>query len=377
MTNRQYMSCVAVLYLFVWLGNVAAIPNCLGDDNPPNSIVLAKSFVTPLSDPIPDPLAIHKVGFSKDGQRLACLCNAPGFPDWGDVFLWDVKTGKCVRRIRPLSEWKGVVLRLNGPIEFPYYFTTVPYARLCFRTATGLEVQDDLATSAKRPIRLNLLDGSAEIEPGGVQFSMDDKYLAAVRKDDKSVNVWDVRSGDHFGRFALPDIDTVQVRSMAFDPTNRYVAVGVDSARAAGRGAVLVWNLKTRQKVLHTDEGFRVFQVAFCANGDLICGGGDRLLTSGIIVVRKAGDFDDARTIHTPSGVWSIAIVPHVGLVTGDTRGQVLLWNIETGRLVAVAKEDGQQVASLAVAQNGKLIASGDWDSVARLWKVAGVQPTK
>ena len=80
-------------------------------------------------------------------------------------------------------------------------------------------------------------------------------------------------------------------------------------------------------------------------------GGGDRLLTSGSVVVRKAADLDEARTIHTPSGVSSIAIVPHVGLVTGDFQGQVLLWDIETGRLLAVAKENGQLVASLAVAQ--------------------------
>ena len=192
-------------------------------------MVLVKSFVIPLSPAISDPPAIHKVGFSKDGQLLACLCNVPGSPYWGDVFLWDVKTGKCVRRIRPLSEWKGVVLRPNGPIEFQYYFTSVPYARLCFRTATGFEIQDDLAKPAKRPITLKPLDGSAEIEPGGVHFSMDDKFLAVVRKDDKSLNVWEVRSGDHVGRFALPVADTVEVRSVSLDPTNRYVAAGVDS----------------------------------------------------------------------------------------------------------------------------------------------------
>lgn len=365
----RYTVCIAVLYFLVWLDISTAIPKCLGGDEAPSDLVLLKSFTAPIP--------VHKVGFSKNGQLLAGLCNAPGFPNWGDVILWDIKSGKFLRRIRPLSEWKGVILRPDGPIEFPYYFTTVPYARLCYRTATGLEVQDDLAICAKRPIRLKRLDGSAKIEMGGVYFSMDDKYVAAVRKDDRSVNVWDVQSGDRLCRLALPDVSTAEVRSVVFDATNRYVAAGWDSARASGRGAAIVWDVETGQEVLHTDEEFRVFQVAFCANGDLICAGGDRVLESGTVTVRTAGEFDEARTIHTPCGVCSIAIVPHVGLITGDWHGQVLLWDIETSKLLAVAKENGQEVVSLAVGQNGKLIASGDWDSVARLWKLAGLHAPK
>lgn len=365
--------CICVLCVLAFLSNIIGIPTCLGNDEVPHDIVLIKSFVTPLSASLHDALAIHRVGFSKNGQLLACLCNAPGFPGFGDVYLWDVKTGKCVRQVRPLSEWKGVVLRPDGPIEFPYYFTTVPYARLCFRTTTGLEVQDDLAKPGKRPIRLDLLDGSAEIEQGGVYFSIDDKYLAAVRKDDRSVNVWDVRSGERIRRFALPDIDTIGVRSLAFDSTARYLAAGIDHySRPDIYGAVIVWDLKTGVEVLNTDEELRVIQVTFCANGDLICGESGRGFEDpGRITIRKSRDFDDARTFHTPCSLWSIAVVPQVGLVTGDSNGQVLLWDIETGRLLSVGKENGQHVASLAVGPSGKLLASGDWDSVARLWKIA------
>lgn len=320
-------------------------------DQVPVGLALVRSFA--------NPLPVHKVGFSKDGAALACFCNHEGFPDFGEVYLWDVHTGKQLRRIIP---------------SFPHTFVAEPFARLCFWTPAGLEVQNDLAEPHRTLIPLKRLD--ANMEMGAICFSTDDHYLAALRKDDKSVNVWDISSGDRVARFALSEIPVNEVRRIAFDRMNRYVAVGVDSARAAGHGAVVVWDLKTAQEVLHTDEECRVFQVAFCENGDLIYGGVDRLLT-GMIVVRKPADFDEARTIRAPNGIWSIAIVPNVGLVTGDRRGQVLLWDIETGKLRAVAKEDGQQVASLAVGQNGKLIASGDWDSVARLWKLVGPQKPK
>jgi len=364
---------IRVFCFLALLGNAINVPACLGDDEAPHNIVLRKSFVTPLEASFPYPLAIHKVGFSKDGQMLACFCSAPGSPNVGDVYLWDVKTGKFVRRIRPLFEWKGVVLRPGGLIEFPFYFTTVPHARLCFRTTTGLEVQDDFAGSTKRPIRLKRLDGSAKIEPGGIYFSTDDRYLAALRRDDRSVNVWDVKSGDRIGRFVLPDFNTTSVRSVAFDPTNHYLAVGIDHYVGPNiNGATIVWDLRSGELVFQSDDEFRIFQVAFRGNGDLICGGGDRLLESGTITIRKAGAFDDApRTFHTPSGVRSIAIVPNIGLITGDWHGQVLLWDIAMGRLLAVAKENGQHVGSLAMGQNGKALASGDWDSIARLWRIA------
>jgi len=48
----------------------------------------------------------------------------------------------------------------------------------------------------------------------------------------------------------------------------------------------------------------------------------------------------------------------------------VLLWDIETRKLLFVAKENGDHVASLAVGHDMKHLASGDWDSAARFWKI-------
>jgi WD40 repeat protein len=42
--------------------------------------------------------------------------------------------------------------------------------------------------------------------------------------------------------------------------------------------------------------------------------------------------------------------------------------------LLAVAKEHGRHVVSLAVGKDGKLLAAGDWDSVARVWKIVTAQ---
>jgi WD40 repeat protein len=169
---------------------------------------------------------------------------------------------------------------------------------------------------------------------------------------------------------------------LAFDPTNRYLAAGEDQfVPPDGSGAVIVWDLKTRREVLHTKEQYRVFQVAFSASGDLICvgggGGPSGLDTLGAITIRKAAKYDVARTIGTQCGVTALAVVPGVGVATGDWHGQVRLWDLATGRALAVANESGLHVNSLAASQDGKLLLSGDWDSTARLWRTSAAKGPK
>ena len=195
-------------------------------------MVLVKSFVIPLSPAISDPPAIHKVGFSKDGQLFACLCRTPqDRPYWGDVFLFGMsRRANAFAESGPFPSGRELSFDPMVLLSFSTIFThDPPYAQdFVSGQRQGFHLEDNLAKPAKRPITLKPLDGGAEIEPGGVHFSMDDKFLAVVRKDDKSLNVWEVRSGDHVGRFALPVADTVEVRSVSLDPTNRYVAAGVD-----------------------------------------------------------------------------------------------------------------------------------------------------
>jgi len=82
--------------------------------------------------------------------------------------------------------------------------------------------------------------------------------------------------------------------------------------------------------------------------------------------------------------VESLAVVPGVGIATGDSHGQTMLWHVEvggapyepTGKLLAVAKENGLRVISLAVGQGGKLLAAGDWDGIARVWKIVSPRPS-
>jgi WD40 repeat protein len=388
--KSQYMSyirCVFFSVVLILLGNIATLGTC-GDTVQPYDLMLVRSFVNPLS--------VTQVGFSKNGLLLACNVEYLNGTEFGDasltdagIHLWKINTGE-------------ELCRSNMGNQPMFRLATKPFTRIYAWTASGLEVQDDLATSNKVLLQLQSLqagidtdgrylfpiddDGSAEM--GRVFFSGNDEYIAALRSD-KSVHVWSLQSGKHVGRFALPDNfinDSSPVRSLAFDPTNRYLAAGVDCPQDIHRhpisnGMVIVWNLKTGKRMLTAKEEYRVFQVTFSPDGNLLCGeasgGPHGMDESGIIAVRKAGELDDAnenaRIIHTPCGIMCIAVIPRVGIVTGDWHGQVLLWDIESGKLLAVAKKNGRAVFSLAVGQNGMLVASGDLDGVARLWRITKV----
>jgi WD40 repeat protein len=371
----------------------AGRPLCRAAEKLPYNLELLRTFVPP-----PDDLGafqeVFQVGFTKNGRQIACAAS-------GGVYIWDTKTGGHAEAADPYPP-------SGAPVYHDGCFATVPYARRALWPATGLDVQDDLAVSKTSPIRLKLLqpgvvemvtmvnfpiEGEGSFRMGRVFFSADGEYLAALRFD-KSINVWKVRGGERVGRFVVPGKfvgdEISDVRSVSFDPTDRYLAIVAagDSGHAA-----IIWDLKTGQKILHTHEKeFRPTAAVFAASGDLVCGEGLKTpysAVSGRVTVRKAGKFDPIRTINAPADITSIAIVPGIGAVCGDWYGRVSVWDIATGKQLAKAKEIGNGVDSaadidsgkvvncinsVAVSQDGKLIVAG-CNRVARLWKIVPATP--
>jgi WD40 repeat protein len=232
-----------------------------------------------------------------------------------------------------------------------------------------------------------------------VLFSADDQFLAVMRMDN-SIHIWNTRTGEHVRRFSpLPQVhpDCREIK-MAMDPSNRYFAIAQDALSGAVAGevskpAVVVWELKTGKEVLRTEEGVRVESIGFSPNGDLIyCQssqqrGGDLTLGPGRITIRNAADFSEARSFYTPGGATCFAIVPGLGIATGDCRGQVMLWRVQparlddmyyfpTGRLLTVTRETGEGVVSIAISQDGTLLAASDMDYLTRVWKIVSPPPS-
>jgi WD40 repeat protein len=81
------------------------------------------------------------------------------------------------------------------------------------------------------------------------------------------------------------------------------------------------------------------------------------------------------------TGVWSVAFSPDgkilaagSGTPTGPIEDAVRLWDVTTGELEAILRED-QSVSSIAFSPDGKTLASGGWRGIT-LWDIVTREST-
>jgi eukaryotic-like serine/threonine-protein kinase len=172
---------------------------------------------------------------------------------------------------------------------------------------------------------------SLAFQPGG--------HLLASGGDDGDVLIWDSRSGALL-RTLPKGTDTIY--ALSYSPDGRLLASGhgfppleeVDHMR--GRGIVRIWDAATGQ-VRRTLRGHtqNVMGVAFSPDG---------------------------RVLASVSG--SSLTVPQ----TASKPGELLLWNIETGKLIRKVTGHAGPLTGVSYHPNGNLIATSSWDRTIRLW---------
>jgi WD40 repeat protein len=188
----------------------------------------------------------------------------------------------------------------------------------------------------------------------GVAFSPDGTKLAAAGGDGK-FRVWDVSTGKEIGAFVG---SPGEVRVVAFSPDGRYlIGDGLWTAQEANsspdplgpRFRIKVWDLETMKE---TRMGFfrrweKAAAIAMSPNGKLLAafGGGAHLFDSagskdfpGRI---NLWDFDSGKELldFEPSNAGiSVGGFSADGkmLISGGAGGNLHLWNVKNGKLVAV-----------------------------------------
>jgi WD40 repeat protein len=127
----------------------------------------------------------------------------------------------------------------------------------------------------------------------------------------------------------------------------------------------------------HTDS---VYSVAFSPDGKLLasgsCGQRDSL---GIHCIRgeiKLWEVASGSLVRTLSGhtdrVWSVAFSPDGRLLaSGSWDTTIKLWEVASGSLVRTLSGHTESVWSVAFSPDGRLLASGSEDDTIKLWEVA------
>jgi eukaryotic-like serine/threonine-protein kinase len=324
------------------------------------------------------PLGVKCLAFRPDGKRfLSC-----GAVD-NTLKLWDVKTGKVVRRFKGFS---------GPPLAFTpdgKHFLSCKESLLKLVDAeTGREVRTlgrhwevplALSPDGKRFLcatydtKLLRFDGTLKVLEGetGREVCRLKGHKAMVTCAAFSPEGRRVASGDLGGTLKVWDAEKgreawgVQhrmafVKALAFRPDGKVLVGGsVD-------GALKVWDVGSGRAV-HTLKGHagQVNGVAFRPDGKvLVSGGSDRTL--------KVWDADKGQEVQTLKGhtadVDCLAFSPDgKWVLSGSRDGTLKFWDPEKGQEVPTLQGRAGEIRCLALSPDGKWLVSGGNDGALKL----------
>jgi WD40 repeat protein len=291
--------------------------------------------------------AVRALAFAPDGQTLA----AGG--DDGRLGVWSAATG---RLLSSAAAHKAPVLGLAPVSAGKTWVTASTGGELKWlEAATGKELaalqtplRDLRALAGDRQGTLLAGAGSAgPAAPGGPPPA-------------EKILLWDAVTGEARGELAAPEA----TRCLAFDPAGKALAVG---SWGGSKPQARLWDLASRAGgpaiLLPVGLG-DVHAVALSPDGKtLVVGGSPGLVVHDLAAARdRRALLGDATALaYSPDGS---------KIATGGSDQAVTVWDVATGKKLAVYNEHTEPVTSLAFSPDGKTLASGSEDRTVRLWRV-------
>jgi WD40 repeat protein len=210
-----------------------------------------------------------------------------------------------------------------------------------------------------------------ELDAGG--------YSADVSRDGKSVAI-----GQSDGRIILMDTQAKAMPTRLKGPEGVILSIRFDESGTKlvsgdTKGHLIVWHIKDRviekELVLKSKEQAAISCVLFGPGPNEVCAAYEK---EGMIAIWNLETGNTKRTMQTSfTHVHAIAFAAEKRLVAAafsntskgkQLLGGVVVWNVDTGRLIRSIECHTGGALSVAVSTDGKQLATGGRDSIVNVW---------
>ncbi|MDM8527440.1 AAA-like domain-containing protein [Anaerolineales bacterium HSG24] len=332
---------------------------------------------------------VLSLAFSPDGQYLSSGDNS------SDIYLWDTTTFDQLSRSEHGSGIWGLGFNPTSPPTLLASGSDDPEV-LVWNINNGISTSlrghtDDVRAVAFNSVGTQLIsagdDKSFKIWDttsfdsfpliGGmtttyqifsVAFVGNDNLLATGGTDGSS-EIWDISTPTSPVLVAMPTAHNSIIYSLSYDPNQQLLASG------SANQSVILWDVSTPNTPIQKEQlvgiGSIVYSVDFSPDGrNLVAGTGKGAL---FFWDMEAGLRLGQRITETQNGLFGqVKTVAQAGILfaTGDSNGQIVLWNIETQQPLSQFGHP-LQINSLAFSPDGQRLASASEDGSIILWNIA------
>lgn len=245
-----------------------------------------------------------------------------------------------------------------------------------------LSIGQARAADAGADFRLNLDAGGHTARIADLAFTPDGETIVSA-SDDKTIRVWDWRSGVTLKtlRGYAGEGSDGKVYAVAVSPDGRTVAAGGYFGPGLGEkppyGDVRLFDLSTgRLKAVLKGAEYEIYDLAFSPDGARLAAGG----ADGFVYLwRRDETSESGWTADTrlDADSWH---VDKLAFAAGGTRlaavttdNGIRLWNLENGEEIVLPDEAealrDTSVTALGVSQDGALFATGGKDGLVQVWR--------
>ncbi|KAG8794181.1 hypothetical protein FRC12_000280 [Ceratobasidium sp. 428] len=201
-----------------------------------------------------------------------------------------------------------------------------------------------------------------------VCYSPDGAYIVSG-SEDKTVRIWDARTGKSVGQPLTGHINLVN--SVVYSPDGAYILSG------SGDNTIRVWDAHTGKPVGQPLTGHTTWveSVAYSPGGKFVASGASDK-TIRIWDARTGEPIGQPLTGHT-NDVLSVAYSPDGAYIaSGSMDKTIRIWDAHTGKPVGQPlRGHTREVRSVTYSPDGAYIASGSFDYTIRIWDAHTGEP--